>query len=224
MSIQYKGSRGILLLLLSVVVASWSFGPGPTIGQNSFQIEGDGFSGQSITLSIKATEFEKNYYAKGSYNYQQEYQSMSIRISGANTVSAAAPITGIHMDFSRFTKPGIYTSDSVVLLSVFFKKDIPSEEYDKQYMMESDGVVVVNSYEPVGGLIEGTFSGTFVKMKFNKESNSFEETDIPVKITNGKFSVVHSPDYHWDALISTGVAPEEFKEKQKKGKKSKKSL
>jgi hypothetical protein len=208
-----------LVILTSFFIISWTFGPGPGVSENSFLIEGDGFNNQRIILGITSNDFENNYYAKGSYNYNQDYQNMTIRISGANNTTAAASITGIDIDFNSFTKPGIYSTDSAISVSIFFKKDIPTSEYERHYTLDSDGMVHVKTYDPVGGLIEGTFSGTFVKMKYNKETNLFEDTDTTVKVTNGKFSVIHNPDYHWDAPQSTGVEPEDFKEKKKKGKK-----
>jgi hypothetical protein len=167
-----------------------------------------------------AHEFENNFYAKSVYNYQQEYQNMTVRISGTNNILPTAPITGIHIDFNSFTKPGIYTTDSAISFSVFFKKDVPANEYESHYMLDSDGIVNIKTYEPIGGLIEGTFSGTFSKMIYNKKLEIYEDTNVQVKITNGKFSVIHCPDYHWDAPQSTGAEPEGFKKKKKKEKKS----
>lgn len=207
------------VMLCAFLMVSWISGPGPTISENSFLIDGDGFNHQKIVLGITSSDFESNYYARGSYNYNQDYENMTIRVSGANQTSAITPITGVDIDFNSFTKPGIYTSDSAVSVSVFFKKDIPSSEYEQHYTLDSDGIIHVKSYNPAGGLIEGTFSGTFVKVRFNKETNSFEETGATVKITNGRFSVVRNPDYHWDAPQSVGAEPEDFKEKKKKGKK-----
>jgi hypothetical protein len=209
---------GICGLIMSIV--SWTAGPGPTTSENSFLIDGDGFSNQLINLDIKAHEFENNFYAKAVYTYEQEYQNMTVRISGGNNVTSTAPITGVHIDFNSFTRPGIYTTDSAISFSVFFKKDIPTNEYESQYMLDSDGIVNIKTYEPIGGLMEGSFSGTFSKMIYNKKSGIYEDSDIQVKITNGKFSVIHCPDYHWDAPQSTGAEPEGFKKKKKKEKKS----
>ncbi len=209
---------GMCCLMMSI--ASWMPGPGPSSSENSFLIEGDGFLNKLIKLDIKAHEFENNFYAKGIYTYQQEYQNMTVRISGGNNVSSTAPITGIHIDFNSFTKPGIYTTDSSISFSIFFKKDIPTKEYESYYMLDSDGIVNIKTYEPIGGLIEGSFSGTFSKMIYNTKLGIYEDTDIQVKITNGKFSVIHYPDYHWDAPQSVGAEPEGFKKKKKKEKKS----
>ncbi|HSZ26325.1 MAG TPA: hypothetical protein VK766_11415 [Cytophagaceae bacterium] len=191
---------------------------GPTIHENSFRIQGDGFQNQSVKLRIQAHQFENNFYAKSTYNYMQEYQNMTVRISGANHYSTIAPISGIHMDFNTVIKPGLYTMDSAFTLTVFFKKDIPTSDYESYYVLDSDGEVKITLYEPVGGLIEGTFSGTFVKMKYNKQAGIFEETTIHVQITDGKFSAIHRPDYHWDSPISTGAEPENAKGKEKRNK------
>ena len=205
-----------IILLIAPVLSS---AQGPTMGENSFQISGDGFKNQLIRLGIKAHEFENNFYARASYNYLEEYQNMTVRISGANQFSTTSPITGIHMDFNSFTKPGMYTTDSAITVSVFFKKDIPANNYDLHYMMDSDGMVDIKKYEGIGGLIEGTFSGTFVKMRYNKLTGVFEETEDVVTITKGIFSVIHSPDYHWDSPQSTGTEPEGFSKKDHKKQK-----
>ena len=184
------------------------------MSENSFQINGDGFTNQTIKLGIKASDFESNYYAKSSYNYFQDYQNMTLRISGANNNSTAAPITGMHIDFNSFTKPGRYTTDSAISFSLFFKKDIPSDEHELHYILEN-GEITIQTYEPVGGLIEGTFSGTFSKLVYNKLTNTFDETDKTVSVSNGKFSVIHNPDYHWDAPVCNAAEPEGFKKKKK---------
>jgi hypothetical protein len=201
---------------LIMFITSWTQGPGPSMNENSFVVDGDGFSNQLIKFDIKAHEFENNYYAKAVYCYKQEYQNMTVRISGRNNISTTAPITGMHIDFNSFTKPGIYTTDSAISFSIFFKKDIPTNEYETHYILDSDGIVNVKTYEPIGGLMEGTFSGNFSKMSYDKKSGIYEDSGIEVKITNGKFSVIHCPDYHWDAPQSTGFEPEGFKRKKKK--------
>jgi len=210
-----------LFLTLFLPLSSFINCPGPTIRENSFKIDGDGFKNQLIMIDIHAHEFVSNYYGRGTYNYFQESQNMSVKISGGNKVVTASPITGLHIDFNRFNGKGIYTLDSSISFSLFFKKDVPSNGYDNQYMLDSDGQINIETYEPIGGLIEGTFSGKFNKVLFNKETGAYVDTDIIVTVTEGKFSVIHSPDYHWDAPQSTGNEPAGFKEKKKKGKKNK---
>ncbi len=209
--------------LLSALLALTSFikGPGPTLRENSFIINGDGFQHQLVKLEIKATEFVSNYYGRGTYNYFQEIQNMSVKISGGNNLSSSSPITGIQMDFNNFNGIGVYTIDSAVSISLFFKKDTPSNGYDNQYMLDSDGIITIKTYEPIGGLIEGTFSGKFTKVLFDKTTETYTDSDILVTITEGKFSVIHNPDYHWDAPVSTGHSPEGYNDKKKKGKKTK---
>ena len=41
-------------------------------------------------------------------------------------------------------------------------------------------------------------------------------------VKDGKFSVVRFPDYHWDAPVSTGKEPEDFKKSKNKQEKEKK--
>jgi hypothetical protein len=209
----------ILAIVCSFVMVSLTFGPGPAISENSFLISGDGFNNQKIVLGVTSDDFENNYYARGTYNYNQDDQNLTIRISGSHKTLDDAPIAGIEITFNTTTQYGVYTTDSAISVSLFFKKDIPANTYERHYTLDSDGVVEIKSYDPIGGLIEGTFSGTFVKMKYNKETNVLEESDTSIKVTNGKFSVVHTPDYHWDAPQSTGAEPDDFKEKKKKGKK-----
>ena len=204
---EYRVMQLALVILSSGFIISWTFGPGPSISENSFLIDGDGFHNQKIVLGIASNNFENNYYARGSYNYYQDYQNMTMRISGANNALPVAPITGIDMDFNSFTKPGVYTLDSSITVSLFFKKDIPTSEYERHYTLDSEGQIHIKTYDPVGGLIEGTYSGVFAKVKYNKETNTLEETDTTIKITNGKFSVIHNPDYHCDAPQSTVAEP-----------------
>ncbi|MGC1244090.1 MAG: hypothetical protein WA874_21040, partial [Chryseosolibacter sp.] len=52
-----------------------------------------------------------------------------------------------------------------------------------------DVKINVTKYEAVGGVIEGTFSGTFQVQDVNKAP-----TGATVKITEGKFSVLRYPD------------------------------
>jgi len=199
-------------------MSSWILGsgPGPGIGENSFQINGDGFINEQLKIAITTSELESNFYARGIYNYFEEYKNMVVRVSGLNSLSKTLPISGIHIDFRNFVNPGIYKVDSAVSVSIFFKKDIPSDIYDNYYMFDSNGEINIQKYEPIGGLIEGTFYGTFVKMKLNSVTRLYEETEEEVRITNGKFSVVHQPDYHWDAPISNGIEPLDFNTKKKK--------
>ena len=209
-----------LSLLATSFFVSSIFGPGPTIGENKFVINGDGFKNQLVQLEINATEFKSNYYSRGVYNYNQDNQNVVLEVSGGNKVLPNAPITGLQIDFNKFNGTGKYTLDSAVSFSIFFKKDIPTNEYENHYVIDSDCEINIKAYGPVGGIIEGTFSGIFTKMVYNKVTGEFIDTDITVEIKDGKFSAIHSPDYHWDAPISTGKEPEAFKEKKKKSKKS----
>lgn len=217
----YFLSLSSLLLTLSFLLTSFINEPGPTIRENSFKINGDGFNNQLIQIEIRADEFVSNYYGRGIYNYFEESQNLSVKISGGNKISQTSPITGLHIDFNKFNGTGIYTLDSSISFSLFFKKDIPTNGYDNQYMLDSDGEINIKTYESIGGLIEGTFSGKFNKVVFNKKTGMFVDSDIIVTVTEGKFSVIHGPDYHWDAVQSTGNEPAGFKDKKKKGKKSK---
>jgi len=206
----------VLVAGMVVLVSAWTNGPGPAISENSFQIQGDGFSNQLIKLGISSNQFEYNYYAKSSYNYFEDYENMTIKISGSNSVSKEYPITGISMDFDQLTKPGKYTMDSAISVSLFFKKNIPTKEIGLHYLLVGDGEVTITKYEPIGGLIEGTFFGTFVKMNYNKITEQSEASNQEVNIQNGKFSVIHYPDYHWDAAPGDGVEPIGFNDKKKK--------
>jgi hypothetical protein len=217
----YYPSLSFLSITLLLLLTSFVNGPGPTIRENSFKINGDGFKDQFIQIEIRANEFMSNYYGRGIYNYFQEAQNMSVKISGGNKVSQTSPITGLHIDFNKFRGTGIYTLDSSISFSLFFKKDIPTSGYDNQYMLDSDGEINIKTYEPVGGLIEGTFSGKFNKVIFDKQTGAFVDSDILVTITEGKFSVIHCPDYHWDTPQSTGKEPAGFNDKKKKAKKGK---
>lgn len=193
------------------------------MGENCFKINGDGFKDQFINIEVRADQFMNNYYGRGIYNYFEDNQNMAVKISGANKTSTSSPITGVFIDFNRFSGQGIYTIDSAISISVFFKKDSPANGFDNQYVLDNEGEINIKKYEPIGGLIEGTYSGKFSKMIFNKETGAYIDSGIMVNITEGKFSVIHYPDYHWDALVSTGTEPEGFKDPKEKKKKAKKN-
>ena len=191
------------------------------MGENSFRINGDVFKNQFVLVDIKSHEFHYNYYARGIYNYKEEYENMSVQVSGTQKVLATSPVVRIEMDFNQLKGPGIYTLDSAISFSIYFKQNVPGTNHDYHYLLDSDGEINIQVYENIGGLIEGTFAGAFTKIVFNKATGTYTESDTMVTITDGKFSVRRYPDFHWNVAKSTGKEPEDFKKKKKKDRKSK---
>ena len=68
-------------------------------------------------------------------------------------------------------------------------KEVGHQLRDRLAGAPGDVKINITKYEPVGGVIEGTFSGTFQVQDLNKAP-----TGATVKITEGKFSVLRYPD------------------------------
>lgn len=213
------------LFLISLITASFGllsyiWAPlGSGAGENKFIVDGDGFEKANILLDIKSNDFKSNYFARTTYNYEEGYENVSIKICGAHLQRPETPYCGITIYFNKFNNVGKYNIDENTIMSIYMKTAIEKETYTTLYIPDENCVVDLIKYEEIGGLAEGTFSGTFAKMTWDPNAKIYVDADEIVTITNGYFSTVRYPDYHYNQPETLGSKPDNFDPKKKKKKK-----
>ncbi|HEX8531663.1 MAG TPA: hypothetical protein VF646_16640, partial [Cytophagales bacterium] len=150
--------------------------PPATVGENSFVIDGDGFAKARQTLSYDQTA---SYAAYG----------MVLEDDDNTVVSIIEPSDAWKMTimFTGKTTGTIGADQSATMamhrkLGDGYQSYLAGNEVD-----ESTLSVKVTRYDAVGGLVEGTYSGTFVGVSPTGKK-------IQVTISEGKFSAIRLPD------------------------------
>ncbi|MBD0258674.1 MAG: hypothetical protein ICV83_23405, partial [Cytophagales bacterium] len=150
--------------------------PSATVGENSFVIDGDGFVKARQTLSYDQTA---SYAAYGmvledddntvvSVIEPSDAWKMTIMFAGKTTGTVGAAQTAT-MALHRKAGDG-------------YQSYLAGNEVDETTLS-----IKVTRYDAVGGLVEGTYSGTFVGV-------SAAGKKIWVTISEGKFSAIRLPD------------------------------
>lgn len=149
------------------------------VGETSFRITGDGLNNQLFTvLSNENTEMMN----MGAY-YPFDDVTLAVVDDLADEI------------YMGFIFPGNTTGvrDQTDEVAITIERKISNSTifYWSGGLAGAPGDVKINitKYEAVGGVIEGTFSGTFQVQDVNKAP-----TGATVKITEGKFSVLRYPD------------------------------
>jgi hypothetical protein len=147
------------------------FCAGPQPGENSFIINGDGFVNALKTFKIQPFPQSTSIYTSSSnLTYLSVFdESQAYRFTLSFTGKAT----------------GNVKSDENTMIFIQFKSGTQIVNYIAgQDLKESSAQINVARYDAVGGLVEGTFSGTFVK----------DDGTAKVTVTNGKFSVIRYSD------------------------------
>ena len=150
------------------------------VGETSFRITGDGFNNKLISIFTSKNSREFNYaiYAGGTEKATSVY---------VNDVSDTIAITVV---FSGNTTGVKNQSSSLVRIEKFKGQTVKNEYYEAGLGFPNTTLLMeVTAYDEVGGVVEGTFSGTFQE----KASNG-TPTGTSVTITEGKFSALRYPD------------------------------
>lgn len=147
-----------------------------TTGENSFVITGDVFKNTLKTL----------VYAKdvSGANYDVDMVNPNLTVVGITDKSDSLRIS---LNFPG-NKTGVMpqTDQTLALIqrkvggryiNYFVSKDYPGSQIN----------ITVTRYDLVGGLVEGTYSGTF-------KGDGQAGKDLTITVTNGKFSAVRGPD------------------------------
>lgn len=149
------------------------------VGETSFRITGDGLNNQLFTvLSNENTEMMN----MGAY-YPFDDVTLAVVDDLADEI------------YMGFIFPGNTTGvrDQTDEVAITIERKISNSTifYWSGGLAGAPGDIKINitKYEAVGGVIEGTFSGTFQVQDVNKAP-----TGATVKITEGKFSVLRYPD------------------------------
>ncbi len=159
--------------------ASGDFNMGPVdlcasqtaTGENSFLINGDGYQQVKKALSIKPYPDSYVYF-----NRDEATTKLSV-------VDASDAI-GVTLSFLG-TTPGVAGKNDETGAVIWMKSGNKTINYWAGYGMSDTNVdITITRYDTVGGLIEGTFTGTFVG-----------DNGSTVTITDGKFSGVRYFDF-----------------------------
>jgi hypothetical protein len=150
--------------------------PSATAGENSFVIDGDGFVKARQTLSYDQTV---SYAAYG----------MVLEDDDNTVVSVIEPSDAWKMTIMFKGKAtGTVGPDQMAAIALHRKAGDSYQSYlAGNEVDESTFSLKIIRYDAVGGLVEGTYSGTFVGVSATGE-------EIRVTITEGKFSAIRLPD------------------------------
>ena len=149
------------------------------VGETSFRITGDGLNNQLFTvLSNKNTQMMN----MGVY-YPFDDVTLAVVDDLADEIYLGFIFPG--------NTTGVRDQTDEVAITIERKISNSTIYYWSGGLAGATGDVKINvtKYEAVGGVIEGTFSGTFQVQDVNKAP-----TGATVKITEGKFSVLRYPD------------------------------
>jgi hypothetical protein len=150
--------------------------PSATAGENSFVIDGDGFVKARQTLSYDKAV---SYAAYG----------MVVEDDDNTVVSIIEPSDAWKMTIMFAGKaPGTIGADQTATMALHRKLGDGYQSYlAGNEVDETTFSLKITRYDAVGGLVEGTYSGTFVGV-------SAAGKKIRVTITEGKFSAIRLPD------------------------------
>lgn len=147
------------------------------VGETSFRMTGDGFN--NVLFAIVS-------------NQNMDFTNMGIYYPTSNvTIGVAVSLTD-EMNMSFFfpgNTTGVKANVEETSVMIVRESENRTVYYWGGTMPGSDLKLNVTRYDDVGGVIEGTFSGTFL---MRDEGETFG--DKKVTITDGKFSVLRYPD------------------------------
>lgn|GEM_PF-1305262 len=148
-----------------------------TAGTNSYVISGDGFKNTLKTLvystNLSETYYDENLMFPNTTSVDVRDQSDTLRVVlrfAGKTTGAVSPATLPQGTIQRKLSNGKTIT--------YFANDV----YEGSQVN-----ITVTRYDAVGGLIEGTYSGTF---KGEGQSGK----SVTITVTDGKFSAVRGPD------------------------------
>jgi len=153
----------------TVDVGTIDFCSGPQPGENSFVIDGDGYVNALKVLSPAP-------YPQSLAFYQKADSTTGVSIADvSDTLNFVVVFTGNSTGSFKNVKTGLSIQRKIggQVFSYIGGFDVDGTEVE----------VTVTRYDPVGGLVEGTFKGTCIGYNGNK-----------VTISNGKFSVTRWQD------------------------------
>jgi hypothetical protein len=156
-----------------------------TIGENSFVIDGDGFTNEKVMPIITTPLYNYNS-PNDDYAYSRTGgDSLLINVNGPVSLSNTNYQNAFFDIFFGYNAtPAVGTYNFGTNVSGFI--NITGPNTTSNYY-SSSGTVTITKFEPQGGLVEGTFSGTFALANGNGE----------VTITNGKFSTLAFPNSYF---------------------------
>lgn len=132
------------------------------VGDNNFTVNGGGFSNRTFVFSSDTTLVFGYYVPEDSVSYVFMFQTF-----GADTI----------LLWTSFKGDKLGTAEEV---SLFFVHN-SNYYYALDQLPGTSAMVNITKYDGIGGLIEGTFSGTLTQMFGGPET---------VTITGGNFSVI----------------------------------
>lgn len=188
----------------------------PPVGNNKFTINGAGFSNQTINIQINdaMNNWNEDYYDYA-IGYIYQYYDTSFN-NGYYTDIECMGRSGLSNPLQKYVGFYLYiTGDQPGSYSIpnnYIDIYITDENYswiEGAYFYANSGTITLTRVDPPGGLIEGTFSGTFYDYYDYNEEN-------PVTITNGTFSVVRYPEYAFkkSSKTPTQIIREQLKKKK----------
>jgi len=158
-----------------------------TISENSFIIDGDGFSNEKITPIITTPLYSYNS-PDDDYAYSMTGgDSLFINVKGPCTTSNSnyqTAMFAIYFGYNTTPAVGTFNFGTDCNGYIYMSGSTTKTQYSPQ-----SGTVTVTKFEPQGGLVEGTFSGTFTG------------TNGDVTISNGKFSTLAFPNSYLYKMV-----------------------
>jgi hypothetical protein len=151
--------------------------PTSTASENSFVISGDVYANALKTLvyssRLSETHYDENMLSPNTTTVDVRDASDSLRI------------------VLRFTGKTTGTINQATKPQAHIQRKLGNGKYINYYANEmysgSQVSITVTKYDPVGGLIEGTFSGTF-------KGEGQSGRDVTVTVRDGKFSAIRGVD------------------------------
>jgi hypothetical protein len=170
------------------------------IGETGFTIDGFGFANQTFT--VKEPDQDTLSHSSGYFHYSAGgYSRLYIYING-NTVQDPTKRATINIQLPNTATPVTpgdmpFASDSSTTSSATGYINIYDNNTNDNFLSES-GTLTITRIDTVGGLIEGTFTGSF---------RNYANAEV-VSITNGKFSTLRYPDSGSSSKIAVPIIGE----------------
>jgi hypothetical protein len=152
-----------------------------TLGENSFIINGDGFTNEkflaTITTPLPNYSVSNDDYAYAFYMNNPNYGDSLVANIAGNCSNTNFKGLNIYVSYYGNTTPSLGTFNLNNGYHVSIGLGNAPNEISKSFYGTS-GTITINKFDSQGGLIEGTFSGTFVN----------QSTNATTTISEGKFS------------------------------------
>lgn len=147
------------------------------LGETNFQIDGDGYDNATISIVQNINIPALN----GAMYNPAEDMTVAYAADMSDDISIGLVFYGKEL--------GERTGDEFVSVSIRVVREGVETLYWAQNDIEGSSLnLAITKYEDIGGVIEGTFSGTFLVNRDGAWTGTF------VTITNGKFSVIRAQD------------------------------